>query len=98
MQYPFRELPPLVISETAYETETKTVVQTQTITVPAPAGTRRAASPAPVFIASSSITESPRTTTVEIITEEDEALDSMRTVTVTRGTTRRPPKRWFGGW
>ncbi|KAL0946890.1 hypothetical protein HGRIS_013054 [Hohenbuehelia grisea] len=95
----YQELPPLVISETAYETETKTVVQTQTITVPAPAGTRRAASPAPVFVASPSTSDSPRTTTVEIITEEEEEpSDSMRTVTVTRGPNRRLPKKWFGGW
>ncbi|KDQ33298.1 hypothetical protein PLEOSDRAFT_1069433 [Pleurotus ostreatus PC15] len=103
-QAKFQELPPLIVSETAYETETRTVVQTQTVTVPAPANTRRAANPTPVVIPSPSTSSSPRTTSVEIITEEvgpeeeEEEEKPMRTVTVTRGGARRPPKSWFGGW
>ncbi|KAJ6630810.1 hypothetical protein B0H10DRAFT_1983224 [Mycena sp. CBHHK59/15] len=88
----FQELPPI-----NFEPETKTVFQTQTITVPAPANTRRAASPAPAIADSSSIAESPRTTAIDIITEEDAA--GMKTVTVVRSprATRRP-RGWFGGW
>ncbi|KAJ7097921.1 hypothetical protein B0H15DRAFT_823290 [Mycena belliarum] len=83
--------------ETFFQPETKTVFQTQTITVPAPANTRRAASPSPQVADPSSIAESPRTTAVEIITEED--LDGAKTVTVVRPrATRRPPRGWFGGW
>ncbi|KAJ8521641.1 hypothetical protein ONZ45_g1704 [Pleurotus djamor] len=102
----FQELPPLVISETSYETETKTVVETQFVTVPAPANTRRAASPTPVVIPSPTSSSSPKTTAVEIVTEEIPAEEEeeelpMRTVTVKRGgpgVRRAPPKRWFPGW
>ncbi|KAJ7452404.1 hypothetical protein B0H11DRAFT_2073264 [Mycena galericulata] len=93
-----QQLPPI---ETLFEPETKTVFQTQTITVPAPANTRRAASPAPqVADPSSSTADSPRTTAVEIVTEEDVDEDGLKTVTVVRSprTTRRPPRGWFGGW
>ncbi|KAJ7449818.1 hypothetical protein FB451DRAFT_1286652 [Mycena latifolia] len=90
------QLPPI---ETLFEPETKTVFQTQTITVPAPANTRRAASPAPQVADPSSTADSPRTTAVEIITEEDDEGDSLKTVTVVRPrSTRRPPRGWFGGW
>ncbi|KAJ7774602.1 hypothetical protein DFH07DRAFT_800168 [Mycena maculata] len=91
-------LPPI---ETLFEPETKTVFQTQTITVPAPANTRRAASPAPQVADPSSIPDAPRTTAVEIVTEQDLDDDSdLKTVTVVRSprTTRRPPRGWFGGW
>ncbi|KAJ7709897.1 hypothetical protein B0H17DRAFT_1029673 [Mycena rosella] len=90
-----QQLPPI---ETFFEPETKTVFQTQTITVPAPASTRRAASPAPQVADSSSTADSPRTTAVEIVTEED--IDGPQTVTVVRSprATRRPPRGWFGGW
>jgi hypothetical protein len=97
----FQELPPLVVSEISYETETKTVVQTQTITVPAPANTRRAEFPTPEAVSSPSTTDIPRTTAVDIITDEDDDSPSEgpKTVTVVRGPrpTRRPA-RWFGGW
>lgn len=43
----YQELPPIIVSEVAYETQTKTVVQTQTVTVPPPANTRLAANPTP---------------------------------------------------
>ncbi|KAF5380816.1 hypothetical protein D9615_003962 [Tricholomella constricta] len=98
----YHELPPLVVSETAYETETKTVVQTQTVTVPPPANTRLAAHPKPEGATSPSTPSSPRTTAVEIVTEEDDddVEDRRATRTVIRGprATRRPPSRWFGGW
>ncbi|GLB34946.1 hypothetical protein LshimejAT787_0205110 [Lyophyllum shimeji] len=98
----YRELPPLVVSETAYETETKTVIQTQTVTVPPPANTRLAANPKPEGVTSPSTPSSPRTTAVEIVTEEDDDdVDEPRaTRTLVRGprATRRPPSRWFGGW
>ncbi|KAF8894623.1 hypothetical protein BD779DRAFT_1502126 [Infundibulicybe gibba] len=90
-----RELPPLIVSETAYETETHVVVQTQTVTVPPPANTRLAAYPTPVVAASSSTTSSPRTTAVDIVTEDyDDDVPQKRG----RGGSRRPPSRWFGGW
>ena len=94
-------MPPLVVSETAYETETKTVVQTQTVTVPPPANTRLAANPKPEGVTSPSTAGSPRTTAVEVIAEDDDDdMDDRRTRTVVRGprATRRPPSRWFGGW
>ncbi|KAJ7172466.1 hypothetical protein C8R46DRAFT_1086026 [Mycena filopes] len=92
----FQQLPPI---ET-FLAETKTVFQTQTITVPAPANTRRAASPAPQVADPSSTADSPRTTAVEYITEEDvDGLDGLKTVTVVRPrATRRPQRGWFGGW
>ncbi|RDB21372.1 Phenylalanine--tRNA ligase, mitochondrial [Hypsizygus marmoreus] len=96
----YHELPPLVVSETAYETETKTVIQTQTVTVPPPANTRLAANPKPEGATSTSTAASPRTTAVEVITEEDDDEEPERqTRTVKRGprSTRRPPSRWFGG-
>ncbi|KAJ7273721.1 hypothetical protein B0H12DRAFT_1090792 [Mycena haematopus] len=76
--------------------ETKTVIQTQTITVPAPANTRRVASPLPQVEPSSVVVDSPRTTAVEFITDED--VEGLKTVTVVRSpkATRRPA--WFGGW
>ncbi|KAJ7046790.1 hypothetical protein C8F04DRAFT_1061766 [Mycena alexandri] len=89
-----QQLPPI---ET-FVAETKTVFQTQTITVPAPANTRRAASPAPQVVDPSSTADTPRTTAVEYITEED--VDDLKTVTVVRPprATRRPQRSWFGGW
>ncbi|KAJ7632628.1 hypothetical protein FB45DRAFT_912981 [Roridomyces roridus] len=90
----FHQLPAI---ETLFEPETKTVIQTQTITVPAPANTRRAASPEPQLADPTSlILESPRTTAVEIVTEED--LDGLKTVTVVRPRATRRPRGWFGGW
>ncbi|KAF7294924.1 Phenylalanyl-tRNA synthetase [Mycena indigotica] len=77
-----------------FETETKTVVQTQTVTVPAPANTRRASPPTPQVADSSFKTDSPRTTAIEFITEDD-----LKTVVVrSPKPTRRPPRGWFGGW
>ncbi|KAJ6496685.1 hypothetical protein C8R47DRAFT_1115159 [Mycena vitilis] len=88
----FQQLPPIE------PTETKTVFQTQTITVPAPANTRRAASPSPQVADPTSTVDSPRTTAVEFISEEDD--EGLKTVTVVRSprSTRRPPRGWFGGW
>ncbi|KAJ7155958.1 hypothetical protein C8R43DRAFT_998478 [Mycena crocata] len=89
-----KQLPPI---ETFHEPEIKTVFQTQTITVPAPANTRRAASPVAQVADPSLSTDIPRTTAVEIVTEED--ADGLKTVTVVRSprATRRP-RGWFGGW
>lgn len=103
----YHELPPMIVSETAYETETKTVVQTQTVTVPPPANTRLAAQPKPEGNSSPSTPPIPRTTAVEIVTEEEEddeeeeeIHDRRATRTAVRGprATRRPPSRWFGGF
>lgn len=97
----YYELPPIVVSETAYETETKTVVQTRTVTVPPPANTRLAANPKPEVVTSLSMAAGPRTTAVEVVTEEEaDDMDDIRTRTVVRGprASRRPPSRWFGGW
>jgi len=90
-----KALPPLIISETAFETQT--VTQTQTITVPSPASTRL---PKPEVVSPLSTSSSPRTTAVDIITEEDDGGDGRKTVTVVRGArpTRRPPSRWFPSW
>jgi hypothetical protein len=97
----FQELPPLVVSETAYETETKIVVQTQFVTVPPPANTRLAPFPTPQVVGGTATSSPPRTTTVEIITEEDDDEEpEPKSVKVARGprATRRPPTSWFGGW
>ncbi|KAK7014858.1 Phenylalanyl-tRNA synthetase [Favolaschia claudopus] len=85
------QLPPIELP-----IETKTIVQT--VTVPAPANTRRAAFPSPQPADPSSIAESPRTTAVEIITEQD-VDDGLKTVTVVRSpkAARRPARGWFGG-
>lgn len=95
----------MIVSETSYETETVTKIQTQTITVPAPSNTRLAAFPTPDVVSSMSTTPIPRTTAIDIITEDEEFDPSLededtRTVTVVRGprSTRRPPAKWFGGW
>jgi len=88
----YHELPPIVVSELAYETQTRTVVQTQTVTVPPPANTRLAAFPTPEPASPSTTPSSPRTTAVEIVTEE---ADDRRPKTVLR---KRTPARWFGGW
>lgn len=100
----YQELPPLIVSETQYETETMIVTQIQTVTVPPPANTRFAASPAPQR-AESSTGSAPRTTAVEVITEEveieeeEEEDDEPTTVRVVRPRpTRKVPGRWFGGW
>lgn len=86
----YKELPPIVVSEY----DTKTVIQTQTVTLVPPANTRLAAFPTPEAASSSSTPASPRTTAVEIYTEEE---DGRKPKTVVRGP-RRPPTRWFGGW
>jgi len=87
----FKELPPIIVSDYAYET--KTVVQTQTVTVPSPANTRLAAFPTPEAASSSFTTSSPRTTTVEII----EDIDPRKPRTIVRGPPRLPVG-WFGNW
>ncbi|KAF8163309.1 hypothetical protein B0H34DRAFT_694967 [Crassisporium funariophilum] len=88
----YKELPPIVIDEYAYET--KTVVQTQTVTVPPPANTRLAAFPTPEAASSSSTAASPRTTAMEVVTEET---DGRKPRTIIRGP-QRVPTRWFGNW
>ncbi|KAJ6502542.1 hypothetical protein C8R45DRAFT_976924 [Mycena sanguinolenta] len=90
-----QHLPPII--EAPPETKTVIQTQTQTITVPAPANTRRVASPLPQVEPTSIFVDSPRTTAVEFITEED-VDDGLKTVTVVRSPkpTRRPA--WFGGW
>jgi len=96
--YRYNELPPIVVSEIAYETETKTVVQTQTVTVPPPANTRLAANPKPEGVTSPSTPSSPKTTAVEVVVDEDDADRVTKTVVRKPRATRRPPSRWFGGW
>lgn len=90
----YQELPPIVVSEVAYETETKTVIQTQIVTVPPPANTRLAAFPTPEPASFSTTSGSPRTTAIEIVTEEN---DERKPRTIVRGPKRGPP-RWFGNW
>lgn len=89
----YQELPPIIVSEVAYETQTKTVIQTQTVTVPPPANTRLAANPTPEAGSPSTSAGGPRTTAVEVITEE---ADSRPPRTVVRP--KRLPTRWFGNW
>lgn len=91
----YKELPPLIVSEVAYEPQIKTVVQTQTITVPPPASTRLVAFPTPEAASSSTTASSPRTTVVEFVTDDD---DDYRQTARGPRPTRRPPSRWFGGW
>lgn len=92
----FQELPPLVISETQYETETKTV--TQTAYVPSPSATRVVAFPTPEAVEMFSTTAIPRTTAVEYIHEDDTYDEPDVTLVRPRPTARRPPARWFPGW
>ena len=49
---------------------------------------------------SSSTTHIPKTTSVEVVVEEEvyEPEEVETTVTVMRHPRKRPPKRWFGGW
>jgi hypothetical protein len=74
--------PPLILTETQVIAETMTVTQTQhhthtqtaqrVVTVPAPASTRNAAYPAPeVGYASPATSHIPKTTSIEIIHEEE---------------------------
>ncbi|KAH9945918.1 uncharacterized protein BXZ73DRAFT_95439 [Epithele typhae] len=102
--------PPFVITETAIEmaTETRTVTHTlhetiKTAATNAPSNTRRVASPTPNIMSSSSTSYIPRTTSVEVVVEEEilEPEEVETTVTMMRGPGRkRHPtgKRWFGGW
>ena len=88
-------------------TETRTVTHTlhetvkSTANVMSPSSTRRVASPTPNIMTSSSTTHIPRTTSVEVVVEEEviEPEEVETTVTMMRGR-KRPPtgKRWFGGW
>ncbi|PPR06674.1 hypothetical protein CVT26_001216 [Gymnopilus dilepis] len=89
----YQELPPIIVSEVAYETQTKTVIQTQTVTVPPPANTRLAANPTPEPANPSTTAGGPRTTAIEVITDED---DNRPVRTVVRP--KRLPTRWFGNW
>jgi len=88
----YHELPPIFVSEVAYE-QTKTVFET--VTVPTPAPTRRAAFPSPEPANPLTTGLSPRTTSVEIVTEE---ADDRRPRTILRGPPKRNPARWFGNW
>ncbi|RDX56545.1 hypothetical protein K466DRAFT_578400 [Polyporus arcularius HHB13444] len=100
--------PAIVLTETAIEfaTETRTVTHTQhhtvhtPVTVQQPSNTRRVASPTPNIMSSSSTTHIPKTTSVEVVVEEEvlEPEEVETTVTVMRNPRKRPPKRWFGGW
>ncbi|OSX65528.1 hypothetical protein POSPLADRAFT_1065275 [Postia placenta MAD-698-R-SB12] len=92
--------PPLIVTETAYEmaTEVRTVTHTQRYTVPTeviappPASTRRAATPTPQMLSrSSSTTHIPRTTAVEVITEEPVIPEpEEETVAITRVSLKAP--------
>ncbi|ESK96982.1 hypothetical protein Moror_6560 [Moniliophthora roreri MCA 2997] len=99
----FKELPPLVVSETQIETQVQTVTETKF--VPSPSSTRLAAFPTPEPVESHTSTAIPRTTAVEIIREEveeeEEEEEEEEQITYRRGrrgSPRRPPARWFGGW
>jgi hypothetical protein len=90
----FQDLP-LYVAETAYDVETMTITETlppSTVTVPAPANTRLAARPVPESVVSSSSTQSPRTTAIDMVE------DPKPTLTPQRYQERRPPPRWFGRW
>ena len=75
------------------------MVQTQTVTVPPPANTRLAHIPTPEGVSIPSTASAPRTTAVEVVTEEEED-DGVHVRTAVRKPrpTQRPPSRWFGGW
>jgi len=67
-----KELPPLVVAETEFRTVTFTqTMPAETVTVPPPANTRFAAFPTPQVVSVSLSTAIPRTTSVEMITEEE---------------------------
>ncbi|KAL0581736.1 phenylalanyl-tRNA synthetase alpha subunit, mitochondrial [Marasmius crinis-equi] len=98
----YKELPPLVISQTQIETRIETVTATETIQVPQPHSIRQVATPAPAPVDAQRSTAIPRTTAVEIIheveePEEEEEEEYEEQVTYKRGPPRRPPARWFGG-
>jgi len=92
----------MIVSETQYETEIRTVVATETVTLPAPAHTRLAG-PIPESFNSYSTEYAPRTTAVEVITEEEDEYDyeyEEEPVRVARArpTARRAPAAaWYGG-
>ncbi|PCH37951.1 hypothetical protein WOLCODRAFT_135952 [Wolfiporia cocos MD-104 SS10] len=114
--------PPLVLTETAFEVqiETKTVTHTEhhtvptRVTVPPPANTRRAASPTPELVSASSFTTHiPRTTAVEVVVEEDvaveaeeieeeeeeeEVVEELRPVRVKKARNARPARRPERWW
>ncbi|KAK7054888.1 hypothetical protein VNI00_003351 [Paramarasmius palmivorus] len=100
----FKELPPLVISETQIETHIQTVTATETQFVPPPSSTRLVAFPTPEPVEVHSSTAIPRTTAVEIIREEiddDEEEEEEEEQVVFRrkpGPRRPPPARWFNNW
>lgn len=101
----YREVPVVKeVVEEIIEPEVRTVVQT--VTVPAPANTERVARPTPMVASPVTSTEAiPKTTAVEIITEEvvedddyEEYYEDERVVkrpTRPSGGSRRPPNRWF---
>ncbi|CCM00133.1 uncharacterized protein FIBRA_02160 [Fibroporia radiculosa] len=112
----YNALPPPLLTETALEiaTETRTVTRTQHHTVPTqvssappPANTRIVLAPTPELVSPSSFTTHiPRTTAVEVITEEpvipepEEEEEEAVVVKVKRNTRQRspPPASWLNGW
>ncbi|KAH8833621.1 hypothetical protein DL96DRAFT_1666711 [Flagelloscypha sp. PMI_526] len=89
-KYPHYELPPPVVKPVIAETTIATV--TQTVTVPPPNKVGGVATPVPEVPLSYS-TEAPRTTAVEIVTEE--ATDDDDYEEAPRRRSRRPPSPWF---
>ncbi|KAF9532993.1 hypothetical protein CPB83DRAFT_806692 [Crepidotus variabilis] len=94
-KYQYQELPPIVVSE-VYEPEIKTVIQTQTVTVPPPANTRKVAFPTPNPASPSTSASSPKTTAIEVITEE---VEDRKPKPAFRGPPKRGgPAKWIPGW
>lgn len=79
---------------------------TKTVTVPAPANTRVVASPAPLISKKSATPSIPRTTSVEMVTEEEVPLQPASTIEEEeeeyieepryKSRSRRTPNRWWG--
>ncbi|KAK7467147.1 hypothetical protein VKT23_004206 [Stygiomarasmius scandens] len=88
--------PPLVVSEVQYETEIHTV--TETVHVPSPASTRPVAFPTPEVVQSYSTTFIPKTTAVEIITEEEVEEEEEEVPVPRPRPVRRPPAGAGPGW
>ena len=80
---------------------------TKTVTVPAPANTRIVASPAPLISKKSATPSIPRTTSVEMVTEEEVPVPVQPASTIEeeeeyieepryKSRPRRTPNRWWG--
>jgi hypothetical protein len=81
IRFPLQEIPPAVITEieTATRTITQVHIETQfppdeTVARPPPANTRRVAKPTPSPYTTSFSTMLPKTTSVEVIIEHEEAV------------------------